>query len=291
MTGPVFNENRPPFVSVGVPTFNRPKTLRKALELLLAQTWTDLEIIVSDNRSTDPEVDRVLDEFVERDHRIKVFRQRENIGAVANFLFVLEQAAGEFFMWAADDDEWAPDFIETLVREIDGVGLAMTDFETVFHAKSEVVQVRMPVLSPQKPVLDNALSFLHNMQPSLIYGLHRRRLLNECIIRRNFDLWDCAVVFKILLRNGIRTVSSFKYRAGVHTPNYEIKTVSRGKLSLRSAAVEMLIETWRCDRLGILAKLRLSGSILWTVWTLRRHLQPLLERQWKEQQASRRTHA
>src|SRR5690606_18658485 len=145
----------------------------------------------------------------------------------------------------------------------------------------------------RESVLDNAFSFLGNMQPSLIYGLHRRQVLRACVPSRYFDLWDCALVFKVLLRSGVRTVPAFKYRAGIHTKDYEIKTASADgrRLSFRSAAWEMLTETWRCDRLGVLARLRLSLGILRTIAALHRHLRPLLEQQWKSKQASRLNNA
>jgi glycosyltransferase involved in cell wall biosynthesis len=99
-------------VSVGIPTYNRPEGLRRTLGYITQQTYKNLEIIVSDNCSPDTEVERVLKEFKEKDSRVQFFRQGENIGAINNFKFVLEKATGEYFMWAADDDQWELDFVE-----------------------------------------------------------------------------------------------------------------------------------------------------------------------------------
>jgi hypothetical protein len=95
-----------PLVSIGIPTYNRPEGLRKTLENILSQSYKNFEIVISDNCSTKPEVQKVLNEFKAKDPRIIVYRQSENIGPAKNFGFVLEKAKGDYYMWAADDDEW-----------------------------------------------------------------------------------------------------------------------------------------------------------------------------------------
>jgi len=109
-------------VSVGMPTYNRPEGLRKALECIMKQTYKNLEIIVSDNCSLNVEVANIFLEFAEKDKRIKFFHQKRNEGSLFNFDFVLSKATGEYFMWAADDDEWEPLFIEMCLSELNKAG-------------------------------------------------------------------------------------------------------------------------------------------------------------------------
>ena len=110
----LMDEKRPstPLISVGIPTYNRPDGLHRTLECITRQTYQNLEIIISDNCSPSNFTERVVQEFKRNDARIRSFRQKKNHGSMFNFKFVLEKATGEFFMWAADDDEWEPDFIE-----------------------------------------------------------------------------------------------------------------------------------------------------------------------------------
>jgi len=105
-----------PLVSVGIPTYNRPAGLRRTLECITGQTYRNLEIIISDNCSFGPETEAVVRDFIAKDRRIQYYRREENKGSLNNFKFVLENATGEYFMWAADDDEWAPFFIEKIMR-------------------------------------------------------------------------------------------------------------------------------------------------------------------------------
>jgi len=100
-------------VSIGLPTYNGSKTIRQALDSLLAQTYKNFELIISDNASTD-ETKKICEEYVARDPRIRYFRQNKNIGA-ASFKFLVDASRGNYFMWAADDDIWESDFVDDLL--------------------------------------------------------------------------------------------------------------------------------------------------------------------------------
>lgn len=103
-----------PRVSIGMPVYNGEKYIREALDSLLVQTFTDFELIISDNASSD-DTQAICEEYARRDKRVRYVRQSENIGMVANFQFVLDGAIGEYFMWAAHDDIWSPNWLEELL--------------------------------------------------------------------------------------------------------------------------------------------------------------------------------
>lgn len=103
-----------PLVSVGVPVFNEEKHLRATLDSLLRQTYPALEIVVSDNASTDGTAN-ICREYAAKDPRVRYHRQPENLGASANFNRALELSRGEFFHWAAGHDDHPPELIERCV--------------------------------------------------------------------------------------------------------------------------------------------------------------------------------
>jgi glycosyltransferase involved in cell wall biosynthesis len=103
-----------PLVSIGIPTYNRPEGLKRTLECITSQSYRNIEIIVSDNCSPNNESEKVVEEFINATS-IRFFKQPENKGPGFNFKFVLEQAKGDYFMWAADDDFWDIDFIEKIM--------------------------------------------------------------------------------------------------------------------------------------------------------------------------------
>ncbi len=101
-------------VTVGIPTYNRADSfLKQALESVLNQSYRNLEIIVSDNCSTDNTGPLVLGY---NDKRIRYVRQEKNIGAIPNMNFCLQEARGTYFLMLHDDDLIDPDFVETCLR-------------------------------------------------------------------------------------------------------------------------------------------------------------------------------
>lgn len=106
-----------PLVSIGLPVYNRSEYLEDCLNSFISQTYQNIEIIISDNCSPNKEVIKIIKEYAKKDKRIKHFRQKENIQAWPNALFVLKQSKGEFFVWIGDDDKISPDFIEKCISE------------------------------------------------------------------------------------------------------------------------------------------------------------------------------
>ena len=100
-----------PEVTIGLFVFNGEKTLRASIDTLLGQSFTDFELVISDNASTDG-TESICREYSERDHRIRYTRQAQNMGSGANLKFVLDVARGKYFMWAACDDIRSQDFLE-----------------------------------------------------------------------------------------------------------------------------------------------------------------------------------
>jgi glycosyltransferase involved in cell wall biosynthesis len=220
---PPANDQRQPLVSVGIPTFNRPEGLRHTLCQILAQTHRNLEVIVSDNASPDPQVEQVVREIAERDERVRYVRQPHNIGPMANFQFVLRHATGDYFMWAADDDEWSTFFVEKCLQACVNEESVGCGFETLFRLTGTREANPVPALDPEKGVLANIGAFFDCMQPSLIYGLHRRATLQYFHNLPTFDFVDCYFVLHQILGPGVRTISDVLYTAGIAAATYEIK--------------------------------------------------------------------
>jgi len=92
-----------PLVSVCMPVFNGEAFLREAIDSMLAQSHTNLELIVSDNASTDGSA-AIGREYATRDPRVRYFRQPRNIGAPRNWNFVATRARGKYMKWASAND-------------------------------------------------------------------------------------------------------------------------------------------------------------------------------------------
>ncbi len=107
-----------PRVSIGMPVYNGEKFLKQAIDSILAQTFTDFELIICDNASTDA-TEQICQDYAHQDPRIRYYRNDTNLGAARNYNRTFELAQGEYFKWAADDDLLAPTFLERCVEILD----------------------------------------------------------------------------------------------------------------------------------------------------------------------------
>lgn len=217
-----------PRVGIGVPTYNRPAGLRHTLACLSAQTYPNIDILVSDNASPDPTVAEVVAEMAARDPRIRYVRQATPLGATGNFRFLLDACRDDYFMWAADDDEWAPGFVEAcmsaLLRVPSAVS-AMTGVQTLYRGNGRRVPVAMPMLSPEQSRGQNFLAFLQCMAPGVIYGIHRREAVQFFLEGEMFDYYDCYFALRLIMQGrGVVLVPELLYTAGVEGTEYVVKT-------------------------------------------------------------------
>lgn len=116
-----------PFVSVIIPTYNRADYLRIAIDSVLAQTYKNFELLILDNHSSDHTQEII---FSYSDARIKSVRHLANIGGIANWIYGMHLAKGEFFSVLGDDDFYRCDFLEARVK-------AFADFPDVVSVFSD----------------------------------------------------------------------------------------------------------------------------------------------------------
>ena len=112
------NSGATPVLTMGLLVYNGEQYLAETIDSLLAQTFEDFELVISDNASTDA-TEEICRSYAERDPRIRYIRQAENIGAMENFNFLFSQARGRYFKWAAADDLVAPTFLARCIEVLD----------------------------------------------------------------------------------------------------------------------------------------------------------------------------
>lgn len=106
-------------VDVLVATYNTDATyLKKQIQSILKQTYKNLHIYISDDCSTKPEIKEILKEFVQKDKRIKLFLQSQNLGYNKNFEFLLNQSTAEYITFSDHDDIWYLDKIEKSLQKL-----------------------------------------------------------------------------------------------------------------------------------------------------------------------------
>jgi glycosyltransferase involved in cell wall biosynthesis len=107
-----------PQVSIGMPVYNGDNYLAETLESILAQTFQDFEVIISDNGSTD-RTEAISRQYAAQDARIQYQRSDTNRGVSWNFRRAAQLSSGEYFMFLAHDDKLAPEFLQKCVAVLD----------------------------------------------------------------------------------------------------------------------------------------------------------------------------
>jgi glycosyltransferase involved in cell wall biosynthesis len=106
--------DKAPKVFVGIPICNEEKHIGELLESIHLQDYTNMVVLISDNASTD-NTWSIVSSYLKKDNRFSAIKQTQNIGASANFEYVLEQSSGEYFIFAGGHDIWGKDMIQTCV--------------------------------------------------------------------------------------------------------------------------------------------------------------------------------
>jgi len=210
---------RAPRVTVVMPVYNsRPTYFNKTFPALLGQSFGDFELILSDNGSND-EARALYERAAASDDRVRYLRHTHNYGAALNFNYAMAQARGEYFMWSADDDLRAQDYLARTVERLDarrdavtagsrvalvdddGERLAAVRFDPAFELPRP--SQRVPIRGPVTPgdYLD-------------IYSLHRRSALARTHLNQAIHGADCLLVRELLLQGPIVRVDEelFFYR-------------------------------------------------------------------------------
>lgn len=177
---------RTPLVSIGMPAYNGERYIKRALDSLLAQNYANFELLISDNCSTDQTLS-IAEQYAAIDKRITVHAQKYNIGAWPNFRTLVEQARGEYFMWAAVDDYWGPEFVSALVADLEEcpeAGVAMCAVDLVRQNGELLDTVRFVTADNpnHKTIYQMLKSATSGKKYNLfIYGLYRTRLLRKAV--------------------------------------------------------------------------------------------------------------
>lgn len=270
-----------PIVSVGMPTYNNEKYLRESIRSVLSQSFANIEVIISNNASTDGS-EEVIREF-QADSRVRHVRQEKNVGAFANFQFVLNQARGTYFMWHAGDDLLRPTFIEELVLVLErhpSVVLAMCDVEVIDESgnrlRTETIDsVRLDSDSTATSNRDLFFRYPIANRNYCIYGLYRKQALDRVQMNFNDQVRylsgaELPILAQVALMGRIATISSPLKRYRVHSESThltEVKSLNALDHSRNiwnvSAVLARIALTSNIDSLS---KVRIAASVMSRGW-------------------------
>lgn len=214
-------------ISIGLPIYNEERFIENRLKNILSQTYSDFEIIISDNASTDS-TQLICDEFIKQDKRIKYFRQAKNQGWLLNFKNTLHYATGEYFIWTAADDLWESNFLEIILQQLESskdivcsIGKIKIYDKLIDNGKINTIEVsqkqyiknfRLETITGS--YADKVYQILHNASfANYLYGLFRTEILKKTSDHMFSLSWDRTLILKIAKYGTLHTTDeSFWYR-------------------------------------------------------------------------------
>ena len=225
-----------PKLSIGLPVYNGEEFLPQALDCLLAQTFGNFELIVSDNASTD-RTSQICRDYANRDARIRYFRNDWNLGAIANFNRTFELSAAPLFKWAAHDDLNDRIYLESCVRLLDeDPAVVLAHSATAFigddgqafpfdSASGEYVDPKTGARQrPDSPTIGDSSIAVERFRQVLaraqwgshMFGVIRREALRQTRLLPNFAGSDRAMLAELALLGRFRSVPERLYLKRFH---------------------------------------------------------------------------
>ncbi len=129
-------------IDIILTTYNtKIEYLKKQVDSILGQTYKNIELIISDDNSSEKEVQKILKEYEKKDNRVKLYIQEENIGYIKNFEFLLQKAEAEYIMFCDHDDIWYKNKVEESIKKIksENVDLVYCN-STQINEKDEIIK-------------------------------------------------------------------------------------------------------------------------------------------------------
>lgn len=208
-----------PIISVGLPVYNGEKYIESSIKSVLDQSFSDFELIISDNASTDG-TEEICREFQRQDNRIRYHRNPENLGAGLNYNIVFSKAIGKFFRWHNADDLALLDLhrlcLESLQKNEDAV---------LSYGKTNIIDENGTFLREYNDDLDLRSNspkerFIHFMKvrgwTNVIYGLMRKSAMEKTALFGNFQASDYNFIGELCLYGKFIEIPTILFLRRIH---------------------------------------------------------------------------
>lgn len=195
-----------PLITIIIPTYKRPKLLKRALASALNQTHPSFQVHVYDNASGD-ETRVVVEEFMKKDSRVNYYCHYENIGMIGNYEFAMSEVKTPYFSLLSDDDVIFPWFLEEAMKGFQNFpDIAFSAASTIImNEKGKVIRVPVDLWSREGYFSSiDGLAEMISKYPVPTSILFRREIIEEISIDRDNELtWDCDFLLQITARHSI----------------------------------------------------------------------------------------
>lgn len=218
-----------PVASIGVPVFQGEDFLDEALEAIRAQDYGHLEIVVSDNASTD-RTPEIIARHAASDRRIVSIRQTTNIGAAENYNVVFQESRGEYFAWNAHDDYSSADFISAGVKALESDPSAVVAIARPVRVDPTGRRLEEIPVPPEFRTDSPAVRFRAAARTStapVVFGLFRSSALRRTNLHEPFTGSDRNLVAEVMLHGKAVDSGDSEFYLREHD-NRSVRRLSKG---------------------------------------------------------------
>jgi glycosyltransferase involved in cell wall biosynthesis len=190
-------------VSIALPVYNGERYLSQAISSILAQSYRDFELIISDNASTDGTED-ICRAFEAQDRRVRYLRQPRNVGASPNFNICFALASGEYFKWAAHDDYMEAEYLAECVKALDADPDAVLcqSLVRLVDDQDRLIEVHRPIepaAASSRPS-ERFAARMRNPRCLDIWGVIRTKALRDSVLIGSYIGMDRTLLLELALR-------------------------------------------------------------------------------------------
>ena len=232
-----------PRVSIGLPVYNGENYLAEAVQSVLDQTYSDFELVISDNASED-RTEEICRDFAAADTRVRYFRNGENLGAAPNYNIAWDHSRGEYFKWLAHDDRLLPRYVENTVRTLDNnpdAILCNTVAEYIDQHGDHLGWYRSPLTdaSGGDPSVRLAAMILTSHTCIDFFGMVRRQAMEGSILHKAYSGADKAFLAQMALRGRMLQIEPAQVQMREHPYRYtRVTKTAKMKLAWHDAKLE-----------------------------------------------------
>ena len=209
-----------PKISIGIPVYNGEHFLDEKIKSILDQTFSDYEIIISDNASTD-KTSIICNKFAKNEPKIRYMRQEKNIGIWENFNFVLKEAKGDYFLWSSVDDIMLPTYLEKtldIISSNKNISCCFTKIKLYGESDNLKNDLKVSLIERIKKkftqlIFNDELGaysakgsyekridvyFKNLSHNQIFYGMYRTEQIKRSFVKKSFLWYDAATILNIL---------------------------------------------------------------------------------------------